>query len=334
MRHQRRRVTVGDRKNRHTSPRRDLASRDDPSGAPDGGTARITGVLIGAHVNSRGGIDRAIDNALAIGAEVFQTHPTPPQQWRPLQLTPEALEAYTDKYRRSGLRGHYLHAIYLINLATPKESHSDQSVTSLITYMELAAHLHAEAVIFHPGSHLGAGFSQQLPAIQRCLVEVLARSESPASLLIENSAGSGGCVGCRFDEIGRMLEASDDSRLGVCLDTQHMYASGYDVRTAEAVAHSLGELDSAVGLERVRAVHANDSKRELGSNVDRHANIGEGEIGEDGFALLLRHPGLSQLPWLLEVPGVERAGTDLEQINRLRACAGLEPAVSRTQAAV
>jgi deoxyribonuclease-4 len=282
-------------------------------------------VNIGAHVSSRGGIERAIDNAVAIGATAMQTHPTPPQQWRPLRLDDDTLSSYHASYQRSGLRGHALHTVYLINLATPKETHLSQSVGALVHYMDLAAQLNAEWVVFHPGSHLGAGFATQLPQIHAALREVLDRTASPARLLIENSAGSGGCIGRAFEEVGQMLAASDDPRLGVCLDTQHMFASGYDIRTAATVATSIAAFDREIGLDRLTLIHANDSKRALGSNVDRHDNIGDGEIGVEGFTALLAQPRLREVPWLLEVPGSDRGGPDLEQINLVRGCAGLEP---------
>lgn len=283
-------------------------------------------MLIGAHVSCRGGIHNAVDKALAIGAEVIQTHPTPAQMWRPLRLEEATRELYLEKYASAGLRGHYLHAVYLINLATPKETLLEQSIASLTHYMELAQLIGAEGVVFHPGSHLGAGFAAMLPQVVGAIREILDRTASPAKLLVENSAGSGGCVGCSFEELGRIVEAAASDRVGVCLDTQHMFASGYDCRTPEQVEKTLAEFDRNVGFERLALVHANDSRKPLGSNVDRHANIGEGEIGAVAFRLLLADERLRRVPWLLEVPGRERQGPDVEQINLLRDCAGLPPA--------
>ena len=283
-------------------------------------------MLIGAHVSCRGGIHNAVDKGLAIGAEVIQTHPTPAQMWRPLRLEEAARELYLEKYASAGLRGHYLHAVYLINLATPKETLLEQSIASLTHYMDLAQLIAAEGVVFHPGSHLGAGFAAMLPQVAGAIREILDRTASPAKLLVENSAGSGGCVGCSFEELGRIVEAAASDRVGVCLDTQHMFASGYDCRTPEQVEQTLAEFDRNVGFARLALVHANDSRKPLGSNVDRHANIGEGEIGPAAFRLLLADERLRRVPWLLEVPGRERQGPDVEQINLLRDCAGLPPA--------
>jgi deoxyribonuclease-4 len=172
-----------------------------------------------------------------------------------------------------------------------------------------------------------------LPTIGAALGEVLGRTSSPARLLVENSAGQGGCVGCRFEEVGAILDvAGDDPRLGVCLDTCHSFANGYDLRSAAGVTSTLEAFDRQVGFGRLVLVHANDSKVELGLNRDRHANIGEGFIGTEGFELLLGDPRLRTVPWVLEVPG-EGQGPDLASVNRLRELAGLEPAVPRVTVA-
>jgi deoxyribonuclease-4 len=282
-------------------------------------------MLIGAHVAARGGIHTAVDAALAIGAQVIQTHPTPAQMWRPLHLEEADRQLYLAKYAASGLRGHYLHAVYLINLASPKEELLRSSVSSLVHYMELAASLDADGVVFHPGSHLGAGFDTVLPQVAVEIREVIERSPpGRARLLVENSAGSGRCVGRSFEEVARIVEAAASDRVGVCLDTQHAFASGYDLRDASGVARTLEEFDRLIGFEQLGLVHANDSARALGSHADRHANLGEGEIGTAGFRALLADPRVRRVPWVLEVPGPERKGPDIRQVSLLRALAGLQ----------
>jgi deoxyribonuclease IV len=286
-------------------------------------------VLIGGHVTTRGGIDKAVDRALSIGAEVIQTHPSQPQTWRPLTIDEATAERLREKAEAARLGGHWFHAVYLINLATADEVLLKRSIGSLVHYMDLAARLGADGVVFHPGSHRGAGFEPMLPTIGAALREVLGRTGSPARLLVENSAGQGGCVGCRFEEVGAILDvAGDDPRLGVCLDTCHAFANGYDVRTPAGVRATIDDFERAVGFDRLVLVHANDSREDLGANRDRHANIGEGLIGEAGFGLLLEDPRLRRVPWVLEVPGAGE-GPDLENVNRLRDLAGLEPAVAR-----
>ena len=173
--------------------------------------------LIGGHVSTRGGIDKAVDNAQRIGAEVFQTHPTPAQTWTPLRLDDIVLGVYKEKFARAGLRGHYLHAVYLVNLASPKASLVKQSVGSLVHYMQLAERLEADGVVFHPGSHLGAGFEAMLPQMGAALREVVVRSATTRPLLlVENSAGSGGCIGCSLEEVARIVEGAASDRVAVC----------------------------------------------------------------------------------------------------------------------
>ncbi|MDB5114080.1 MAG: deoxyribonuclease [Chloroflexi bacterium] len=290
-------------------------------------------MLIGGHVSTRGGIDKAVDVALGIGAEVIQTHPSQPQTWRSLVIDEPTAEAYREKAAAARLGGHWFHAVYLINLATSDEVLLKRSVGSLVHYMDLAARLGADGVVFHPGSHRGAGFEPMLPTIGAALREVLERTSSPARLLVENSAGQGGCVGCRFEELGAILDiAGDDPRLGVCLDTCHAFANGYDLSTAVGVQAALAEFQATVGFDRLTLVHANDSRVELGAKRDRHANIGEGFIGTAGFGLMLNDPRLGSVPWVLEVPG-EGQGPDLANVNRLRELAGRAPAVARVPVA-
>ncbi len=280
-------------------------------------------MLIGAHVSTRGGIDKAVINAEAIGADVLQMHPTSAQQWRELRLDDPVREAYLGSYAASGLRGQYIHGKYLINLATPNEQLLRRSIGSLVHQMRLAELLNADGVVFHPGSHLGAGFDavlQQMAGAIGVILDTVPRSST--RLIVENSAGSGGCVGCSFEELGRVVAAAGSDRVAVCLDTQHMFASGYDVRTGEQVRATLDRFGAEVGFDRLALVHANNSRTPLGSNLDRHANIGEGEMGLESFRLLLEDGRLNRVPWVLEVPGVDRRGPDRVNIDRLRECAG------------
>jgi len=282
-------------------------------------------MLIGGHVSTRGGIDKAVDNAVAIGAEVIQTHPTPPQTWRRLTVDDGVVQSYKAKAAAADLRQHWFHAVYLLNLATTSDTLLKQTIGSLVFYMELAERIGADGVVFHPGSHKGAGFEPMLPTIAGAMREVLKRSPAGPKLVVENSAGQGGCVGCSFDEVARIVDAVQSDRVFVCLDTAHAFANGYDLRTAEGVDAAVTRFDATVGLDRLVLVHANDSRAEFQSNVDRHANIGDGFIGTEGFRVLLNDARLRHLPWVLEVPGDAKQGPDLPNVNRLRALAGLEP---------
>jgi len=282
-------------------------------------------MLIGGHVSTRGGIDKAVDNTVAIGAEVIQTHPSPPQTWRRMTIDDGMVAAYKSKAAAADLKQHWFHAVYLLNLATTSDTLMKQSVGSLVYYLDLADRIGADGVIFHPGSHKGAGFEPMLPRIAGAMKQVLDRTDSRAKLVVENSAGQGGTVGCTFDEVARIVDAVQSDRVGVCLDTAHAFANGYDLRTAEGIDATISDFDDTVGLDRLVAIHANDSRAELQSNVDRHANIGDGFIGTEAFGILITDKRLQHLPWILEVPGELKQGPDLVNVNKLRALAGLKP---------
>jgi deoxyribonuclease IV len=274
--------------------------------------------LLGAHVDSSGGLHLAFERAAAMKAEAIQVHPTPPGFWGSPKLDENRIETFKAAAASHGHPPIFFHAVYLINLAGDDPTLRQRSESTLTGYLRAADELGVNGVIFHTGSHKGAGFEARLPSITEHLKRVLERAgPATARLLIENNAGLGGCVGARFEEIAQMLKALDDPRAGVCFDTCHAFASGYDVRTATDVAKTLDDLDSVVGLKHVEVIHCNDSVTGLGSNRDRHANIGEGEIGEEGFRALLHEPRLAHLPFILEVPGAG-AGPDAGQVAVLR----------------
>jgi deoxyribonuclease-4 len=274
--------------------------------------------LLGAHVDSSGGLHLAFERAAAMKAEAIQIHPTPPGFWGSPKLDQQRIDAFKQAAESHGRPPFFFHAVYLINLAGDDPTLRQRSESTLTGYLKAADELGISGVIFHTGSHKGAGFEARLPAITMHLRHVLERANpSSARLLIENNAGLGGCVGARFEEIARMLTVLDDPRVGVCFDTCHAFASGYDERTADDVTKTLDELDRVVGLSNVDVIHCNDSVTGLGSNRDRHANIGAGQIGEQGFRALLHEPRLAKLPFILEVPGAG-AGPDADQVAVLR----------------
>ena len=278
--------------------------------------------ILGAHVDSSGGLHLAYERARAMGADAIQVHPTPPGFWGSPKLDESRIATFKEAAAKHGNPPFYFHAVYLINLAGDDTTLRQRSESTLTGYLRAADELGISGVIFHTGSHKGAGFEQRLPSILGHLRNVLERANPKhARLLIENNAGLGGCVGARFEEIQQMLGGLDDERVGVCFDTCHAFASGYDERTPEAVSKTIDELDRVIGLKRLDAVHANDSVTGLGSNRDRHANIGAGEIGDEGFRALLHEPRLARLPFILEVPGAG-AGPDAEQVETLRRLAG------------
>ena len=279
--------------------------------------------ILGAHVDSSGGLHLAFERAKAMGAEAIQVHPTPPGFWGSPKLDETRIATFKEAAAKHGNPPFYFHAVYLINLAGDDPTLRQRSESTLAGYLKAADELGVDGVIFHTGSHKGAGFEARLPSITEHLKHVLERADpKSARLLIENNAGLGGCVGARFEEIAQMMSAlDDDPRVGVCFDTCHAFASGYDERTPAEVKKTIDELDRALKLSRVDVIHCNDSVTGLGSNRDRHANIGTGQIGEAGFRALLREPRLAKLPFILEVAGAG-GGPDAEQVAVLKELAG------------
>jgi deoxyribonuclease IV len=275
--------------------------------------------ILGAHVDSSGGLHLAYERARAMGAEAIQVHPTPPGFWGSPKLDDNRIATFKEAAAKHGRPPFYFHAVYLINLAGDDPTLRQRSESTLAGYLKAADDLSVDGVIFHTGSHKGGGFEARLPQITEHLRRVLERADPKhAKLLIENNAGLGGCVGARFEEIKQMLDALDnDPRVAVCFDTCHAFASGYDERNAAEVTKTIDELDRVIGLKQVLVIHCNDSVTGLASNRDRHANIGEGQIGEDGFKALLHEPRLARLPFILEVPGAG-GGPDAEQVAVLR----------------
>lgn len=273
---------------------------------------------VGAHVSNAGGVEKIFERAAALEAEAIQTFLTAPQQWREPKLKDGQLEEFRALHAEAGVPV-FLHGVYLINLASDDEVKYGKAIESLKQYLTVGGELGCVGTIFHVGSHLGRGFEAVLPGIVAGMKEALDFADNDSLLIMENNAGQGNCVGATFKELGDFIRAMDnDPRVRVCLDTCHAFAMGYDLRTEDGCAAAMDEFDREIGLDRLVAVHANDSKGPLGGVKDRHENIGEGEIGLDGFRSVMSHPAFAEVPFLLEVPGLEKAGPDLENINRLK----------------
>ena len=275
--------------------------------------------LIGAHVSAAGHIDVAAENAKAIGADAVQIFGAPPQQWRRKEHAPEHIAAYREKMRAAKLGPSFIHAIYLINLASADRELAQKGVDALIADLRLGSALGIAGVIFHVGSHKGAGFEATLSQIAAGMREALADSPDDIWLCIENSAGAGNSVGSKLTEIGAMMDAVGSARMKVCLDTCHLYSSGYDIADAAGLRATMREFNQEVGREHLVAVHANDSKTPFGSSKDRHQNIGQGSIGLEGFKGIIQNPVFRRAVWLLEVPGFEGGGPDQLNVDILRA---------------
>ena len=273
-------------------------------------------MLFGAHCS--GGVKKALDNAVAMGADAVQLFVQSPRTWRFPNHDPDDLARFRDRRAETGIAAAAVHALYLVNLATPDDAMYEKSVETMRATVDAACALEADAVIFHVGSHLGAGFEAGLERVVPALAQVLDRCSETTWLLMENTAGAGGTIGRSLDELVTIFDAlSRHARLGICLDSCHLYASGTDVSDRAALDALLADLDARMGLDRLRALHANDSKAPLGSNRDRHDNIGDGLIGE-GLGAFIAHPKLQELPVYLEVPGQDGHGPNAEELEKLR----------------
>ena len=275
-------------------------------------------MLFGAHVSSAGGIDTAIDRIEKIGGDCVQVFTQSPRMWRPTNHEPEAIERFKARRDEVGIGGVVCHALYLCNLAAVNDEVYDKSVATMCATVDVACAIEADAVIFHVGSHLGAGFDAGVARVAAALEQILERCSGDTWLLMENSAGAGGTIGRSLDELVTLVDAlGSHPRLGLCLDSCHLYVSGVDVTDPAVVDGLVREIETTVGLDRLRALHVNDAAAPLGSNRDRHANILEGELGE-GLGAFLAHPSFQQLPVYLEVPGKDKKGPDAAELTKLR----------------
>jgi len=272
-------------------------------------------VLFGAHCS--GGVKKALDNAIEMGADVVQLFVQSPRTWRFPEHDPADLEAFRSKREETGIPA-LVHALYLVNLAAPDDAIYSKSVDTMRSTVDAACAIEADGVIFHVGSHLGAGFETGLERVVPALEQVLARCNERTWLLVENSAGAGGTIGRSIDELVAIVDAlGRHERLGVCLDSCHLFVSGVDVTDPVVMSALLADVDARIGLDRLRALHANDAKAPLGSNRDRHDNIGDGLIGE-GLGVFLAQPAVQHLPVVLEVPGADGKGPNADEIRKLR----------------
>ena len=272
---------------------------------------------LGAHVSTAGGIDKAIDRAQEIGAETIQIFASSPRAWAYKAPSEDAVTAFMENSRSAGVSPTFLHGSYLLNLGGTPEL-VEKSVASLTQHMGAAAQIGAAGVIFHGGSHKGAGFDAVLEQAAEAMKRMLSGGPDQPWLIVENSAGMGDHIGASFEEIGRLIEAVGSPRVKVCLDTQHAVAAGYNIADPKDIDGATELFDKEIGLSRLVAVHANDSKMEPGSGVDRHENIGDGYLGLEGFETIMAHSAFRDVPFLLEVPGADKKGPDKENLDRLK----------------
>jgi deoxyribonuclease-4 len=273
-------------------------------------------VLFGGHVG--GGVRAAPERAQEIGANAVQLFVQSPRAWRFPEHDPEVLAGYPERARAAGMEATFVHAIYLCNFASPDDELYAKSVSTLASTVDTACAIEANGVVFHVGSHLGAGFEPGVDRAVPALQQVLEGCSDRTWLLVENSAGTGGTIGRSLEELAVIVERTGPHpRLGVCLDSCHLWASGYDITDPATLDETLDRFDELIGLDRLRVLHVNDSKTPLGSNRDRHENVGEGMIGS-GLSVFLGNPRLQELPALVETEGQKGKGPDAEEMRKLR----------------
>jgi deoxyribonuclease-4 len=279
------------------------------------------GDLIGAHLSTRGGLPTIFARATAVNASAAALFAKNGNQWKGKELTAEDCATFAAKRNVQPL---LTHASYLINLATTNPEFHRKSIAAMTDELDRAERLGIHAVVLHPGSHLGAGADAGIDQIARSLDQIHAAIPNHRVVtLLETGAGQGTCVGCTFDELGKMIRLVDDpKRLGICFDTCHVFAAGYEMRTRDAYERTMDEMIRHVGLENVGAFHLNDSKKPLGARVDRHTHIGEGELGLEPFRFLLNDPRFARLPKVIETPKPHETESDQRNLAVLRSLIG------------
>ena len=289
---------------------------------------------LGAHVSIAGGLPRALERGRALRCGAVQVFLKNQRQWTAPPLADAAVRAFRAARRAAGIRHVLAHASYLVNLATPSPSMWRQAVDVFTDEVERAEALGLACVVIHPGSHLGAGARAGIAAVARAVDEVTRRTPGyRVRVALENTAGAGHVVGRTFGELAAILDrAARPERLGVCIDTCHLFAAGYDIRSAAGWATALSECDATVGLGRVLAFHLNDAQAELGSGLDRHQHIGAGRLGLRPFRLLLRDRRLARIPKVLETPKEPEPAADRRNLARLRALRRVTGTPSRRRA--
>jgi deoxyribonuclease IV len=278
-------------------------------------------MLIGAHVSQAGGLDKAVERGIERDCNAIQIFNQSPRMWRPTAYDEEDYASFRKAIKASPIKAVLIHAVYLLNCASQDREIRQKSLASLIQSLRVGDGIGAVGVVLHPGSAKQGDVKQAIKRAGTVIKRALAESDH-CQLHLEDTAGAGGTLGRSFEELAALLEASGgDERLGMCLDSCHLYASGYDVSTPAGVRDTLDQCERVVGLDRLHSLHLNDSMTPLGSNRDRHALLGEGELGDRGCAGFLSEPRFAKLPCVLETghDGGAPAAQDVAKAKRLLA---------------
>jgi deoxyribonuclease IV len=272
-------------------------------------------MLIGAHVSPAGGLPKAVERGVERGCRAIQIFNQSPRMWRPTVYRDEDVEAFREAMSDSEIDAVLIHAVYLLNCASEDPDIREKTLTSLTHSLRTGRRIGACGVVLHPGSAKTGDVSKAIERAGAVIGEALAESEE-CPLHLENTAGAGGTLGRSIDELAALIEAAGaDDRLGICLDSCHLFASGYDIRESAGMDAVVKEVSEKIGRKRIGSLHLNDSMTALGSNRDRHANVGTGELGEQGCAAFLSTPAFKNLPCVLETPGQNREGPDRKEVE-------------------
>lgn len=272
---------------------------------------------IGAHVSAAGGLHRAPANAAELGLECFQFFSRSPQGGKAPAISPDSADRFRSACEKAGLESSYIHAPYVINLASAQERIRNNTIEILRGELERGTTLGVKAMMFHPGSASGVGFDQAMSYVADGIKRVMDGYEGSTRPLIEVSAGAGEVIADTFEEVRQIIDMVADSRLGVCFDTAHAFASGYDLRATAAVAETMTAFDRIIGLDKLVLSHCNDSKVALGSHRDRHEHLGKGMIGADGFKAIISSPAFASIDLILETP-IDDVASDIAFLKKER----------------
>jgi deoxyribonuclease-4 len=272
-------------------------------------------MLIGCHVSTAGGLVNAIERGSERGCESIQIFHQSPRMWRPTKYGEEDFAAFREAMGASGVEAVVIHAVYLINCATNDKEMRKKSLNSLTHALRIGDGIGADGVVLHPGAQKGEPHGPSMKRAAKVIAAALNDSES-CPLLLEQTAGHKGLLGRDFDETAALIEgAGAGKRLGLCLDSCHMFVQGYDITDEAHLTQVLDEAEAKIDLERLRCVHVNDAAVPLGAHLDRHANIGKGEMGKRGLAAFLSEPRFEGLPATLETPGPDKKGSDKKEVT-------------------
>ena len=276
-------------------------------------------MLIGAHVSTAGGLVNAHERAVERSCEAMQVFNQSPRMWRPTRWKDDDIAAFLELMDDGPIKSVVIHAVYLINCASPDKEVRKKSIASLTHALQMGDAIGADGVVVHPGSTLGEPHAEAIDRAGQAFTAALKDSDS-CLLLLEDTAGGGNTLGRDFGELAALIDATDgDERVGLCLDSCHLYASGFDISDADKLATVIDECVEKIGIERVKCLHMNDSKTALGSNSDRHAPPGDGQLGDKGCAAFLSEPRFEGLPALFEGPGVEGKAPALVDVEKTKA---------------